>query len=213
MNPEGTFLPCFSYSLACAQRIFQSFSHSFCSGRPAMRRTAVRFWPKSAKIASSDTSRASSGLNDALLLALAAMAIAAATQPRAANRWRSAAVQTALIVEEAELAVTDQLSAGAASIRWTPRRLVLRPGILAASASGGSPKPLDNATASAVSNASSLTKSDSPRRCWRALPRGGDAERSSEELSLDLPVGSPRLQPALLSPAAAAPLGGRSGVP
>jgi hypothetical protein len=155
----------------------------------------------------------SSGLNDALLLALAAMAIAEATPPRAANRWRSAAVQTALIVEEAELVAQDQLSAGAASIRWAPRRLALRPGILAASAAGGSPKPLDDATASAVSNASSMTKLDPPRRCRRALPRGGDAERSSEGLSLDPPVGSLRFQPALLSPAAAAPLGGRSGVP
>jgi hypothetical protein len=31
MHPDGTFLPCFSYSLACEQRIFQFFSHSFFS--------------------------------------------------------------------------------------------------------------------------------------------------------------------------------------
>jgi hypothetical protein len=116
-----------------------------------------------------------------------------ATPPRAANCWRSAAVQTALDVEEAGLVASDQFSAGAASIRRAPRRLALRTEILAASAAGGSPVPLDTATASAVSRASSMTKPASNPRGGHASLRGRDAGRFSDELSTDCPAGSIRL--------------------
>ena len=160
-----------------------------------------------------DTSRASSGSMDALLLALMAVTIAEATPPRAANCWRSAAVQTALDVDEAVLAASDQFSAGAASIRRAPRRLALRLEILAASAASGSPVPLNTATASAVSSASYMAKSASNPRVGRASPQGCDAGQFSDELSTDCPAGSTRLQPALLSAASAAPLDGCRGVP